>query len=53
MSGPSLHDSRLTTAAACSICSRPVELLGTCWHHAEESDHSVEVVVWIVPEAGE
>jgi hypothetical protein len=39
------------TASACSICSLPVEYLGTDWHHAGPSDHAVEVVVWIVPES--
>jgi hypothetical protein len=39
------------TSAACSGCSRPVELLGNDFHHAEESDHAVEVVVHLVPES--
>jgi hypothetical protein len=53
MSGRSSEVSSLTTAAACAICSRPVEYLGTDWHHPDASDHPVEVVVWIIPEAGE
>lgn len=39
------------TASACSVCSKPVEYLGRDWHHADESDHAVEIVVWLVPEA--
>jgi hypothetical protein len=51
MSGPSSTVSSLTTAAACQICGAPVEYLGRDWHHFDASDHLVEVVVWIVPEA--
>jgi len=51
MSGRSSELFVWKTSAACSICSRPVELLGMEWHHSTEADHLVEVVVRLVPES--
>ena len=49
--GPSSELWIWKTSAVCSKCSRPVELLGRDFHHAEEADHPVEVVVHLVPES--